>query len=160
MSRQHLNCPYNSGTFEQGYLVDELWQDQTRRREIRLGEQVHSWDIHREEDLNQNFMLAQASKELDVILWPHIASFQKFLDGPDLNQCGAEACVFKKRVQAQKWEWNNNGLLKMAWADLMISYPADSFMADLECLTTLEARMFENSEARPAGNQQWGPQKL
>jgi hypothetical protein len=47
----------------------------------------------------------------------------------------------------------------MAWADLMISYPADSFMADvdLECLTTLEARMFEDSEeAGPAGNQQWG----
>ncbi|KAG1770546.1 hypothetical protein EV702DRAFT_1202312 [Suillus placidus] len=47
----------------------------------------------------------------------------------------------------------------MAWADLMISYPADSFVADvdLECLTTLEARMFEDSEeAGPAGNQQWG----
>ncbi|KAG2080964.1 hypothetical protein BD769DRAFT_1399418 [Suillus cothurnatus] len=47
----------------------------------------------------------------------------------------------------------------MAWADLMISYPADSFMVDvdLECLTTLEARMFEDSEeAGPAGNQQWG----
>jgi hypothetical protein len=47
----------------------------------------------------------------------------------------------------------------MTWADLMISYPADSFMADvdLECLTALEARMFEDSEeAGPAGNQQWG----
>jgi hypothetical protein len=34
-----------------------------------------------------------------------------------------------------------------------------SFMADvdLECLTTLEARMFEDSEeAGPASNQQWG----
>ncbi|KAG2335346.1 hypothetical protein BDR05DRAFT_942645 [Suillus weaverae] len=41
----------------------------------------------------------------------------------------------------------------------MISYPADSFVADvdLECLTTLEARMFEDSEeAGPASNQQWG----
>jgi hypothetical protein len=47
----------------------------------------------------------------------------------------------------------------MTWADHMISYPADSFMADvdLECLTALEARMFEDSEeAGPAGNQQWG----
>jgi hypothetical protein len=36
----------------------------------------------------------------------------------------------------------------MAWADLMICYPSDSFMADidLECLTTLEARMFKDSE--------------
>ncbi|KAG1836209.1 hypothetical protein DFJ58DRAFT_917730 [Suillus subalutaceus] len=41
----------------------------------------------------------------------------------------------------------------MAWADLMISYPAD----DLECLTALEARMFEDSEeAGPTGDQQWG----
>ncbi|KAG2110441.1 hypothetical protein BD769DRAFT_79396 [Suillus cothurnatus] len=66
---------------------------------------------------------------------------------------------FKKRVQARNEEWNNSELLKMAWADLMISYPADSFMGDvdLECLTTLEARMFEDSEeAGPAGNQQWG----
>ncbi|KAG1884367.1 hypothetical protein F4604DRAFT_1978282 [Suillus subluteus] len=47
----------------------------------------------------------------------------------------------------------------MAWADLMISYPADSFVADvdLECLTTLEARMFEDSEeAGLASNRQWG----
>ncbi|KAG2098404.1 uncharacterized protein F5147DRAFT_713836, partial [Suillus discolor] len=47
----------------------------------------------------------------------------------------------------------------MAWADLMISYPTNSFVADidLKCLTTLEARMFEDSkEAGPAGNQQWG----
>ncbi|KAG1869382.1 hypothetical protein DFJ58DRAFT_723230 [Suillus subalutaceus] len=46
----------------------------------------------------------------------------------------------------------------MAWADLMISYPADSFVADvdLECLITLEAMMFEDSEAGPAGNRQWG----
>ncbi|KAG2122633.1 hypothetical protein BD769DRAFT_1745973 [Suillus cothurnatus] len=46
----------------------------------------------------------------------------------------------------------------MARADLMISYSADSFVADvdLECLTTLEARMFGDSEeAGPAGNQQW-----
>jgi hypothetical protein len=34
-------------------------------------------------------------------------------------------------------------LLKMAWADLLISYPTNSFVADvdLECLTALEARM-------------------
>ncbi|KAG1889186.1 hypothetical protein F4604DRAFT_1673878 [Suillus subluteus] len=66
---------------------------------------------------------------------------------------------FKKRVEAQNEEWNNNELLKMAWADLMISYPADSFVADvdLECPTTLEVRMFEDSEdAGPAGNQEWG----
>ncbi|KAG1853031.1 hypothetical protein F4604DRAFT_1629001, partial [Suillus subluteus] len=47
----------------------------------------------------------------------------------------------------------------MDWADLMISYPADSFVADvdLECLTILEARMFEDSEeAGLAGNRQWG----
>jgi hypothetical protein len=47
----------------------------------------------------------------------------------------------------------------MAWADIMIGYPANSFAADvdLECLTTLEARILEDSEeARPAGNQQWG----
>jgi hypothetical protein len=63
-----------------------------------------------------------------------------------------------QRVQAQNKEWNNSELLKMARADLMISYPAYSFVADvdLECLTTLEARMFGNSEeAGPAGNQQW-----
>ncbi|KAG1816220.1 hypothetical protein EV424DRAFT_1411061, partial [Suillus variegatus] len=41
----------------------------------------------------------------------------------------------------------------MAWADLMISYPTNSFVADidLECLAALD---FE--EAGPAGNQQWG----
>ncbi|KAG1881906.1 hypothetical protein C8R48DRAFT_682665 [Suillus tomentosus] len=41
----------------------------------------------------------------------------------------------------------------------MISYPTNSFVADvdLECLTALEARMFEDSEeAGPAGKQQWG----
>ncbi|KAG1861457.1 hypothetical protein C8R48DRAFT_711564 [Suillus tomentosus] len=41
----------------------------------------------------------------------------------------------------------------------MISYPTNSFVADidLECLTALEARMFEDSEeAGPAGNQQRG----
>jgi hypothetical protein len=66
---------------------------------------------------------------------------------------------FKKHVQAWNKEWNDSDLLKMAWADLLISYPADSFVADvdLECLTALEARMFEDSEeAGPAGNQQWG----
>lgn len=66
---------------------------------------------------------------------------------------------FKKHVEARNEEWNNSNLLKMAWADLMISYPADSFVADvdLECLAALEARMFEDSEeAGPAGNQQWG----
>ncbi|KAG1771883.1 hypothetical protein EV702DRAFT_1048813 [Suillus placidus] len=188
---------------EQGDLVDELWQDQAKRREIRLGEWAHSWDTPREEDLIQNFMSAQASKELDDILRPHIASLQKLLDSPDLNQCdgvgaysipfcgdistheyakiarwfsenipGASGQVekwlggmplvhaftlvvahrkagdFKKWVQARNEEWNNSELLKMAWADLMISYPADSFVADvdLECLTTLEARMFEDSE--------------
>ncbi|KAG2342639.1 hypothetical protein BDR05DRAFT_963842 [Suillus weaverae] len=36
----------------------------------------------------------------------------------------------------------------MAWADLMISYPADSFVAD-------DVRGFDSEEAGPAGNQQW-----
>jgi hypothetical protein len=55
---------------------------------------------------------------------------------------------FKKHVQARNEEWNDSDLLKMAWADLMLSYPADSFVADvdLECLAALEARMFEDSE--------------
>ncbi|KAG1821309.1 hypothetical protein EV424DRAFT_1400979, partial [Suillus variegatus] len=47
----------------------------------------------------------------------------------------------------------------MAWADLMISYPTNSFVADvdLKCPTALEARMFEDSEeAGPTGKQQWG----
>ncbi|KAG1769334.1 hypothetical protein EDD22DRAFT_771207, partial [Suillus occidentalis] len=213
-------------------LVDELWQDQTRRREIRLGEWVHSWDTPREEDLIQNFMSTQASEEFDEILQPHIASLQKLLDSPDLSEHGAEAYPvidyilrlkkkvdgvgaysipfcgdissheyakiarwfsenvpgaasqvekwlggmplvhaftlvvahrkagdFKKRVQARNEEWNDSNLLKMAWADLMLSCPANSFVADvdLECLVALEARMFEDSEeAGPAGNQQWG----
>ncbi|KAG1849166.1 hypothetical protein DFJ58DRAFT_795406 [Suillus subalutaceus] len=34
---------------------------------------------------------------------------------------------FKKSHQTQNEEWNNSELLKMAWANLMISYPADSF---------------------------------
>ncbi|KAG1876082.1 hypothetical protein C8R48DRAFT_592073, partial [Suillus tomentosus] len=213
-------------------LVDELWQDQAKRREIRLGEWIHSWDTPREEDLIQNFMSAEVSKELDDILLPHIASLQKLLDSPDLNQYGAEAYPvidyilrskkkpdgvgaysipfcgdissheyakiarwfsenvpgasgqvekwlggmplvhaftlvvahrkasdFEKRIEARNEEWNDSMLLKMAWADLMISYPTNSFVADvdLECLTALEARMFEDSEeAGPAGNQQWG----
>ncbi|KAG0698739.1 hypothetical protein DFH29DRAFT_1071035 [Suillus ampliporus] len=204
----------------QGDLVDELWQDRTKRREIRLGEWVHSWDAPREEDLIQNFMSAPVSKEPDVILRPHIASLQRLLDSPDLNQDDAEtypvvdfiirskkkpdgvgaysipfcgdissreyakiarwfsgnipgapsqvqkwlggmslAGEFKKRAQAQNEEWHDSELLRMAWADLMISYPTDSFMADvdLECLTALEARMFEDSkEAAAAGNQQRG----
>ncbi|KAG2040191.1 hypothetical protein BDR03DRAFT_949313 [Suillus americanus] len=47
-------------------------------------------------------------------------------------------------LEAQNEEWNNSELLKMASADLVISYPADGFLTDvdLECLTTLEARMF------------------
>ncbi|KAG0692894.1 hypothetical protein DFH29DRAFT_816991, partial [Suillus ampliporus] len=213
-------------------LVDELWQDRTKRREIRLGEWVHSWDTPREEDLIQNFMSAPVSKELDVILRPHIAALQRLLDSPNLNQDEAErypvmdfiirskkkpdgvgaysipfcgdissreyakiarwfsdnipgapsqvqkwlggmplvhaftlvvahrkAGEFKKRAQAQNKEWHDSKLLRMAWADLMISYPTDSFVADvdLECLTALEARMFEDSkEAGAAGNQQWG----
>ncbi|KAG1812134.1 uncharacterized protein BJ212DRAFT_1371605 [Suillus subaureus] len=59
------------------------------------------------------------------------------------------------KAEARNEEWNGSELLKMAWADLMISYPADNFVTDvdLECLTTLEARMFEDSEeAGPAGN--------
>ncbi|KAG1744438.1 hypothetical protein EDB19DRAFT_1961697, partial [Suillus lakei] len=70
-----------------------------------------------------------------------------------------KASDFKKQVEAWNEEWNDSELLKMVWADLMISYPADSFMADvdLKCLASLEARMFEDSkEAGPAGNQQWG----
>ncbi|KAG2107326.1 hypothetical protein BD769DRAFT_1501728 [Suillus cothurnatus] len=67
---------------------------------------------------------------------------------------------FKKRVRARNEEWNNSELLKMAWVDLMISYPAESFVTDvvdLKCLTPLEARIFEDSEeAGPPGNQQWG----
>ncbi|KAG0695256.1 hypothetical protein DFH29DRAFT_814384, partial [Suillus ampliporus] len=213
-------------------LVDELWQDRTKRREIRLGEWVHSWDTPREEDLIQNFMSAPVSKELDVILRPHIAALQRLLDSPNLNQDEAErypvmdfiirskkkpdgvgaysipfcgdissreyakiarwfsdnipgapsqvqkwlggmplvhaftlvvahrkAGEFKKRAQAQNKEWHDSKLLRMAWADLMISYPTDSFVADvdLECLIALEARMFEDSkEAGAAGNQQWG----
>ncbi|KAG1852155.1 hypothetical protein DFJ58DRAFT_746182 [Suillus subalutaceus] len=212
---------------EQGDLVDELWQDQSKRREIRycvarrMGPLL---DTSREEDLIQNFMSAQPSKELDDILRPHIASLQKLLDSPDLSQCGAEAypvidyilrsgrnldgvgaysipfcgdissheyakiaCWFAENIpgassQFEKWlggmplahaftlvahrkagyfkkrEWNNSALLKMAWDDLMVSYPADSFVADvdLECLTTLEAWMFEDSEeAGLAGNWQW-----
>ncbi|KAG1887942.1 uncharacterized protein F5891DRAFT_966429 [Suillus fuscotomentosus] len=220
------------GDVEQGDLVDELWQDQAKRREIRLGEWIHSWDTPREEDLIQNFMSAEVSKELDDILLPHIASLQKLLDSPDLNQYGADAYPvidyilrskkkpdgvgaysipfcgdissheyakiarwfsenvpgasgqvekwlggmplvhaftlvvahrkasdFEKRIEARNEEWNDSMLLKMAWADLMISYPTNSFVADvdLECLTALEARMFEDSEeAGPAGNQQWG----
>ncbi|KAG1732964.1 hypothetical protein EDB19DRAFT_1831125 [Suillus lakei] len=65
----------------------------------------------------------------------------------------------KNRVEARNEEWSDSELLKMAWADLIISYPADSFVADidLECLTSLEANMFEDfEEAGPAGNQQWG----
>jgi hypothetical protein len=56
--------------------------------------------------------------------------------------------ISKKHVQARNEEWNDSDLLKMAWADLMLSYPADSFVADvdLECLAALEARMFEDSE--------------
>ncbi|KAG2142145.1 hypothetical protein BD769DRAFT_1772661 [Suillus cothurnatus] len=45
---------------------------------------------------------------------------------------------FKKHVQARNEEWNNSELLKMAWADLMISYPADSFMADQGCSKILK----------------------
>ncbi|KAG1893434.1 uncharacterized protein F5891DRAFT_1153227 [Suillus fuscotomentosus] len=70
-----------------------------------------------------------------------------------------QASDFEKRIEARNEEWNDSMLLKMAWADLMISYPTNSFVADvdLECLTALEAKMFEDSEeAGPAGNQQWG----
>ncbi|KAG0706251.1 hypothetical protein DFH29DRAFT_190689 [Suillus ampliporus] len=56
----------------------------------QLGEWVHSWDTPREEDLIQNFMSAPVSKELDVILRPHIASLQRLLDSPNLNQDEAE----------------------------------------------------------------------
>ncbi|KAG1726202.1 hypothetical protein EDB19DRAFT_1592340, partial [Suillus lakei] len=66
---------------------------------------------------------------------------------------------FKKQVEARNEEWNDSELLEMAWADLMMSYPADSFVADIgpECLASLEARMLKDSEeAGPAGNQQWG----
>ncbi|KAG0695552.1 hypothetical protein DFH29DRAFT_814065, partial [Suillus ampliporus] len=205
----------------QGDLMDELWQDRTKRHKIRLGEWVHSWDTPHEEDLIQNFMSAPVSKELDVILRPHIASLQRLLDSPNLNQDEAErypvldfiicskkkpdgvgaysipfcedissrkyakiahwfsdnipgapsqvqkwlggmplvhaftlvvahrkAGKFKKCAQAQNEEWHDSELLRMAWADLMISYPTDSFVADvdLECLTALEARMFEDSK--------------
>jgi hypothetical protein len=68
--------------------------------------------------------------------------------------------ISKKCVQARNEEWNNSELLKIAWVDLMISYPAENFVADvvdLKCLTPLEARIFEDSEeAGPPGNQQWG----
>ncbi|KAG2039328.1 hypothetical protein BDR03DRAFT_1009235 [Suillus americanus] len=71
--------------------------------------------------------------------------------------CRRPASEFKKRVRAQNEERNNSELLMMAWADLVMGYPAHSFVADvdLECLTTLDARIFEDSEeAGTAGNQQ------
>ncbi|KAG1744786.1 hypothetical protein EDB19DRAFT_1906503 [Suillus lakei] len=66
---------------------------------------------------------------------------------------------FKKRVKARNEKWNDSELLKMAGADLMINYPANSFVADVDLgyLTSLEARILENSEeAGIADNQQWG----
>ncbi|KAG1790942.1 uncharacterized protein HD556DRAFT_1221885, partial [Suillus plorans] len=80
-------------------------------------------------------------------------------DMPLVHAFTLVASDFEKRIEAQNEEWNDSMLLKMAWADLMISYPTNSFMGDvdLECLTALEARMFKDSEeAGPAGNQQWG----
>ncbi|KAG2030564.1 hypothetical protein BDR03DRAFT_974428 [Suillus americanus] len=65
---------------------------------------------------------------------------------------------FKKRVQAQNGEWKKQTIED----GLMISYPADSFVADVDlgCLTTLEERISEISEeAGPAGNQQWVPNR-
>ncbi|KAG1898981.1 uncharacterized protein F5891DRAFT_1040935 [Suillus fuscotomentosus] len=67
------------------------WMNFGRTKLRGLGEWIHSWDTPREEDLIQNFMSAEVSKELDDILLPHIASLQKLLDSPDLNQYGAEA---------------------------------------------------------------------
>ncbi|KAG1905032.1 uncharacterized protein F5891DRAFT_1170584 [Suillus fuscotomentosus] len=76
---------------------------------------------------------------------------------PQLSHCNNKFILL--RIEARNKEWNDSMLLNTAWADLMISYPTNSFVADvdLDCLTALEARMFEDSEeAGPAGNQQWG----
>ncbi|KAG1732591.1 hypothetical protein EDB19DRAFT_2003596 [Suillus lakei] len=70
-----------------------------------------------------------------------------------------KASDFKKRVKARNEKWNDSELLKMAGADLMINYPANSFVVDVDLgyLTSLEARILENSEeAGIADNQQWG----
>ncbi|KAG1896305.1 uncharacterized protein F5891DRAFT_1175311 [Suillus fuscotomentosus] len=74
------------GDVEQGDLVDELWQDQAKRREICLREWIHSWDTPREEDLIQNFMSAEVSKD--------IGSRRMFLVLPVKSKNGLVACLW------------------------------------------------------------------
>ncbi|KAG2042438.1 hypothetical protein BDR03DRAFT_996731 [Suillus americanus] len=133
-------------------------------RGLRFAEWAHSWNTPREEDLIQNFMLAQPSKELDDICAKIARWFSENIPGASSQVekwlGGMPSVHAFTLVETQNKEWNDSELLKMACVDLIIiSYPADSsgFVADvdLECLTTLEARMFEDSEEGPAGNQQW-----
>ncbi|KAH7907135.1 hypothetical protein BJ138DRAFT_1215655, partial [Hygrophoropsis aurantiaca] len=64
-------------------LVDELWHDSKRRREIRLGEWVHACQVPAEEDVIMGYLEINYSEAIDQILRPQTDTLQKLLNFPD-----------------------------------------------------------------------------
>ncbi|KAG1854583.1 hypothetical protein F4604DRAFT_1685957 [Suillus subluteus] len=116
---------------KQGDLVNEIWQNQTKRR--ALTDYVGS-----PPSLNTKYCVARRTGPLLEY------TSQRRLDSKTLCQL-----FQKKRIQAWNEEWKNSELLKIAWADLMISYAADS----LRGRRTSRSKNIE--EAGPADNEQY-----
>ncbi|KAK0194739.1 hypothetical protein F5146DRAFT_924890 [Armillaria mellea] len=64
-------------------IVDELWQDQKGRRQIRLGKFRHSWEVKDQKDeLMITPNLLPFTAEVDKALSPHIETLRELLERP------------------------------------------------------------------------------
>ncbi|KAG1721806.1 hypothetical protein EDB19DRAFT_1646166 [Suillus lakei] len=66
-------------------LLDELWQDRTRRRAIRLGQWTHAHDVPVGEDIIYSFHDVPYPPEMDNILAPHKFTIQYLISLPRLE---------------------------------------------------------------------------
>ncbi|KAI0683221.1 hypothetical protein BC835DRAFT_1296586, partial [Cytidiella melzeri] len=84
--------PPGDSQIAESNIVDELWNDRDKRREIRLGRWLHAHEILKDEELLYNTHQYPYTDEINNILSPHVDLLQRILlqgfqSFPDLPAC-------------------------------------------------------------------------
>ncbi|KAG1752795.1 hypothetical protein EDB19DRAFT_2035386 [Suillus lakei] len=95
-------------------LLDELWQDRTRRRAIQLGQWTHAHDVPVGEDIIYSFHDVPYPPEMDNILAPHKFTIQYLISLPRLENIqhlpswtSSTAAGKKSQAQVAHWIYDN-----------------------------------------------------
>ncbi|KAF8955597.1 hypothetical protein BDZ97DRAFT_1764645 [Flammula alnicola] len=162
-------------------IVDSLWADTIRHRNIQLGKWTLVHSTQNSDDPLEEFSLASYTDEIEHALAPHISLIEGLIKSPrdvDLQHVPAIQWLQSRKKdlqtslipftgltlpldQARVANWIESHITKdqITWKSQledMLNSSGKAVDVDCECLCRLEGQMFEiSARAEKAGNYQW-----